>query len=344
MATLIEKARNWTPNPNDPYGRDKKIFLNYLLRNCAGFKNSQKIDSILESLSSRFNKIYKRGSLQHLLLVPLREEAGFFVGTSSKGIYFVEGPEDALITENFYSKRIRSEEKHLRNLQIIVSKNRLFRDYTGGDKLGKPVNVYFDESGRPDLGSGRSDPYFIVTGVVMDVRDPYNLLKEKLIVLRKQFGKPVDYEFKSSKLSSKEHLIIIKELRSIDYEFLSVCFVKDRLDKNKFGYPPSFYKYANRFLVEKLLNRLGKVNLFFDQYGDPSSPFEKEFTKYIRSKSDTWPKDKINQINMIDSKTSQFIQTADLITGAVSKSLRRKGNFLPYLMDKKIELCWFPYQ
>jgi len=344
VTTQIEKAKNWTPRPGDVHGYDKKLFLNYLIKNCVGFKNSEKIESILDSLKKKFKKKYsKKESLQHCLLVPLREEIGFFVGTSSKGIYLVKDAEDALTTMSFYSKRIRSEEKHLRNLKVIVQKNKLFHGYLAGNKLERPVNVYFDESGTPDIKTFNKDPYFIVTGIVLDSRNPYNLLREKLALIRTLLRKRPDYELKSKKLTAKEHKLVISELRTIDYEFASVCFVKEKLQSQGFENSSSFYKYANQFLVEKLLDRLGKVNLFFDQYGAPNSQFEKQFMKYLRSKNDVWPQDKIQQIRMLDSKTSQFIQTADLVAGAVSKSLRGKGNYLPFLEEKKIDLYWFPY-
>jgi len=344
MSTPIDKAKNWTPRPSDTYGSDKKVFLNYLLKNCISFKNSDKIENILDSLKTKFKKNYSKESLQHCLLVPLREEIGFFVGTSSKGIYLVKDAEDALTTINFYSNRIRSEEKHLRNLKVIAQKNKLFRGFIAGNKLNRPVNVYFDESGTPDIKTFEENPYFIVTGVVIDSRIPYNLLREKLNFIQNLLGKPSNYEFKSNKLTEKEHKLVISELRTIDYEFASVCFVKERLHTPGFEHSSSFYKYANHFLVEKLLDRLGKVNLFFDQYGDPNSTFESEFLKYIKSKSDVWPDDKIQQTKMLDSKTSIFIQTADLIVGAVSKSLRGKGDYLPFLEEKKIEIYWFPYR
>jgi hypothetical protein len=344
MSRLIEQAKSYIPHKRDPYGKDKKIFLNYLSKHCVGFENKDSIKSILSTLKSKFGRPYNKESLQHNLIVPLREEYGFFVGTSSEGIYLVKDAEDALTTMNFYSKRIRSEEKHLRNLKVIVRRNKLFRGYIAGKKLNRPVNVYFDESGTPDRNNVSGDPFFIVTGIVIDSRIPYNLLNEKLAFIRTLLRKPPGYELKSNKLSAKDHRLVINELRTIDYEFASVCFVKEKLQPDSFQFSSSFYKYANNYLVEKLLDRLEKVNLFFDQYGDPNSPFEKEFINYIKLKNDVWPKDKINNIKMFDSKDMQFIQIADLIAGAISKTLRGKGNYLPLLEEKKLDIYWFPFQ
>jgi hypothetical protein len=344
MSTLVEQAKSYIPRNKDPFGKDKKIFLNYLSNYCVGFENKDSNKNILNTLKSKFRRTYNKESLQHNLIVPLREEFGFFVGTSSKGIYLVKDADDALTTMNFYSKRIRSEEKHLRNLKVIVQRNKLFRGFVAGKKLNRPVNVYFDESGTPNRNNSYEDPFFIVTGVVIDSRIPFNLLNEKLIFIRKILKKNPDYELKSNNLSIKEHKLVINELRTIDYEFASVCFIKEKLQPESFQFSSSFYKYANNYLVEKLLDRLEKVNLFFDQYGDPNSSFEEEFIKYIKLKNNVWPKDKIENIKMFDSKTKEFIQIADLIAGAIGKTLRGKGNYWPLLEEKKLDIYWFPYQ
>ncbi|EMO88185.1 hypothetical protein LEP1GSC024_4106 [Leptospira noguchii str. 2001034031] len=58
--------------------------------------------------------------------MPFRESDKIFIGTSQKGIYFIESSADAKNTLDFYTNRIRSEQKHLRNLKKIIRKNNLF--------------------------------------------------------------------------------------------------------------------------------------------------------------------------------------------------------------------------
>ncbi|EMO25288.1 hypothetical protein LEP1GSC170_3273 [Leptospira interrogans serovar Bataviae str. HAI135] len=54
--------------------------------------------------------------------MPFRESDKIFIGTSQKGIYFIESSADAKNTLDFYTNRIRSEQKHLRNLKKLFVK------------------------------------------------------------------------------------------------------------------------------------------------------------------------------------------------------------------------------
>ena len=44
----IEKAKHWKPANDDSSGEDKKIFLNYMIKNCLGYKNAMAIPKIIE--------------------------------------------------------------------------------------------------------------------------------------------------------------------------------------------------------------------------------------------------------------------------------------------------------
>lgn len=342
MKSIIEAAKKWTPNPNDKYGDDQKTLLQYLVRNCLGKDDSQSIDKILKALRSRLTHQHKKESLQHNVLVPLRHQSDFFIGTGSTGIYLIADGYDALSTIDFYTHRITSERRHLRNLKQISKRHRLFRNTSYAAANHRTSDVFFDEAGTPALGDAESQPYFIVTGIVLRNPKRSNLLEEKFSMLRKALHKPSNYEFKSSSLSKKQHTLCLKELNSLDFEFASVVFVKQKLKGEGYHFPTVFYKFACKFLVEKIFDEVGVVNLHFDRYSNPESPFETEFHNYIRSANTNWPKDKIKDITSFDSLESDSGQMADLISGAVSKTYRDKINLLPHIDSKRIEVYLFP--
>nr|WP_198289746.1 hypothetical protein [Leptospira noguchii] len=115
--TLEEIALSWVPEDEDRYGEDKKKFIEYLIHNCKGFKNGQSIKVIIKN--GNFKYEYNKEAFQHQIIVPFRESDKIFIGTSQKGIYLIESSADAKNTLDFYTNRIRSEQKHLRNLKII---------------------------------------------------------------------------------------------------------------------------------------------------------------------------------------------------------------------------------
>ncbi|MEW5797711.1 MAG: DUF3800 domain-containing protein [Bacteroidota bacterium] len=347
MNNFIENAKKWRSGKRDHYGKDREIFLKYISKHCVGLSKAKSIDELLMILNRRFSKPYSRESFQHTILVPLREEKGFFIGTGNKGIYLIKNSTDALKTISFYSRRINSEEKHLKNLMMVLKKdnNREKVQYPESDK--RIADVYFDESGKPTLSNKREEPYFIVCAVIIDSKNKrYNLLDEKFNFIRKQLLQKTDkYEIKHNNLNTKKHKLLLSEISTLDYGFAAVVFFKDKLDNKKFNHSKSFYKFANQYLVNKVLTRLGRVNLYFDNYSGQDEPtqFDQEFKEYIKSKNLFWPIGKINDLQVLDSKKSNKVQMVDLIGGAIRKAyIGNDFSFLSLIENKQIEIYHFP--
>ena len=175
--TLLEEARDWKQSAKDPFGHDKKIFLTHMVNHYRGKENPCNINSILKTL--RFEKPYTRETFQHQILVPLREEDNVFIGTGKKGIYLITDKNAALETIQFYSHRIHSERKHLKNLFRLANRKGLFQSSEILTPDKRWACIYFDESGTPSSNNIDYDPYFIVTGTL--IKDK----KSKLLLQRK---------------------------------------------------------------------------------------------------------------------------------------------------------------
>jgi len=340
--SLLEKAQGWIPKEDDSFGIDKKNFLLYLTRNCIGRSHAISIRKILENVS--FSKEYTRESFQHHILVPLKEEKDFFIGTCSKGLYFISDGQDAFKTITFYTNRIRAERKHLRNLKKIVKRNKLFKSLDVDVERSKKIKkfIYLDESGVPSLKNKKQNPYFIVGALVVDGKNPQKQLAPKLDLIRQLLGKERDYEFKSTRLKINDYFIFLRELSTIDYEFAAICFIKDKLKGEGFNHPKSFYKYAYGFLLDYVLDEIGEVNLCFDEYGGINSKFQDEFFKYIERKSVIYPIQKI-QAEMFESKYNPFIQITDVLIGTVKKKLKGNDQLMAEIEEKVIDIRYFPF-
>lgn len=340
---ILNKATDWEPDESDTKGNDKKIFLDYVIKNCNGYRNGKSIQRILKDIT--FSKNYTKESFQHNIIVPLREEEDFFIGTSNKGIYFISNADDARKTLEFYTTRIRSEQKHLRNLKKLINKNHLFNDFKYDETKKNTVNVYFDESGTPSLTDIKDSPFFIVTAIIIESRKgkPIYELDKKFQYIKGLINKSNDFEFKSGKLNTKEYIKVLRELSAVDYEYYSVCFVKEKLYSDGFKFPKSFYKYAFSYLIKNLMDYLGgQVNLYFDQYSNKNSEFEKEFLNYIQKHNLEYPFKKIENTDMFNSQNEPFIQLADLISGVIKYKLKKKSNLMSYIDEKQIGLKVFP--
>jgi hypothetical protein len=338
--TLLQYAQEWSPSAQDPFGSDKRKFLDYLIQHCNGFRNASSLDRIVPALS--LSKTLNREMFQHAILVPLREEDDLFIGTSSRGVYLITSPEDAFTTISFYTNRIHAEKKHLRNLKRIALRNRLFAQFNANIPAHTHKTLYLDESGTPDISTARTDPYFIVCAVIADTRKTERLLAGKLDFLRAQLHKPAAFEFRSSHLSHKHYAFVLKELSTIDFEFAFACFVKAKLQGQGFSRPKIFYKYAFGFLIDDVLDETGEVNIIFDEYGGKNSKFQTEFFRYLRTRMLTFPVNKVSHMEMFSSDSNPFLQLADLLAGVVKNDLKRPKKLMHFVSDKLVSQQYFP--
>jgi hypothetical protein len=198
------------------------------------------------------------------------------------------------------------------------------------------------------LNNKDEEPYFIICAVIIDDKNKRNnLLDEKFAFIRRNLLKKSDnYEIKYNNLNDKKHKLILNELSTLDYGFAAAIFIKEHLDIKSIGVSSkTFYQLANQYLVEKILIKYGKVNLYFDNYSGDTEPtkFDKEFCAYIRKNNLFWPKGKINELTVLDSRKSNKVQMVDLIAGAVRKAyIDKEYKFLSIIENKLIDIYHFP--
>jgi hypothetical protein len=338
--TLLEKAQTWMPCETDTLGPTKKKLINYLCEHCRGKKNAKGITSVIADLGLK--EKHTKESFQLNIIGPLREVPDLFIGTSTKGIFLVESTQDAFDTIHFYTHRIRSERKHLKNLKLLAKKNHLFEKEIIEPKKDTPTIIYFDESGSPDLNNIYEKPYFIVSAIILDGKRPEVMVRKKIDSLKVILSKPQEYEFKSGDFNTKEYELIMKELTTIGFEYCAACFIKPELKTEGFTHPKSFYKYTTQYLVGTVLDYVGDAKLQFDEYGGKDSSFKDEFFEYLRNQNSGFPRQKIEQLNMLDSKTEPLIQLADLMAGAIKMELKGYAKLLNIIEEKIIEIRCFP--
>ncbi|MDP1677436.1 MAG: DUF3800 domain-containing protein [Bacteroidota bacterium] len=343
MKSLIRKASQWKPKNDSDLECDKKLFLDYLIKNCCGHKNARKIDTILDDLRSKMcKKDYKRGGFQQSIIVPFKEETDFYVGTkATKGIYLVTDAEDVVKALNFYRGRIRSEHKHLRNLKSIAKRHNVLKNITISSNTTGSKKIFFDASGVPSLTS--SDKFYIVGALIVNDHQAEMKIETLLNAVKDKYG--VNDEIKSNDLKPKEYKQILNKLAKIDYEFAAICFVKKHLDSKGFNYSKSFYKYAYQFLIDNILDYVGEVSFCFDEYGTKGDTFEKEFFDYLKNENFGFVLNKVNEIKSDDSKKNGCLQLVDLLVGTVKQKLKSKNGFdvTPWFEEKIISIQYFPH-
>jgi hypothetical protein len=309
-----------------------------LLDNQITVWNPRPIQSILDQ--DLFERHYTREGFQHQLLGPLRRDSRVFIGTSNAGLFLVTTPEDADATLGFYTWRIRAELRHARNLRQLAKRTKLMAGYTSAIPENKDrATIYLDESGSPNVND-LNPPVFVVAAVVIDSREDLANLDQRFRNAFTAIRRPEEHELKTAGLSAKKHTRVLRELSLLDYQWAAACFNKPLLTSPGFADPMTFYRYAFQFLVGDLLNLAWQADLVLDQNSTPA--VQAEFEAYLRRENSGLPVSRLGAVQFSDSSKSRLVQLADLVAGAVRRSVSGESMPLREIEEKMINLQFWP--
>jgi hypothetical protein len=335
---IVRFAESWTPDPNDPFGEDKRRLIRYLLDNAITVMNPRPIQSILDL--GLFERSYTREAFQHQLLGPLRRDPRVFIGTSSAGLFLVTTPRDADATLGFYTWRVRAELRHARNLRRLAKRTKLMEGYTAAIPANKDrATIYLDESGSPNVND-HNPPVFIVAGVLIDSREDLAGLDQRFRNAFAAIRRPEEHELRTAGLSVHKHTRVLRELSLLDYQWAAACFDKPSLTSPGFADPLTFYRYAFQFLIGDLLTMAWQADLVLDQNSTPV--VQAELEAYLRRENSGLPVSRLGSVNFADSSKSRLVQLADLVAGAVRRSVAGEDHPLREIEDKMITLQYWP--
>lgn len=335
---IVRLAESWTPAPDDPFGEDKRRFIRYLLDNAISAENPRPILSILRL--GLFTREYRKEAFQHQILGPLRRDPRVFIGTSNAGVFIVTTAEDADTTLGFYTWRVRAELRHARNLRRLAKRTNLMEGYisTIPEKKDR-ATIYLDESGSPNVDD-HNPPVFVVAAVLIDSREDLAALDQRFKNAFAAIRRPEDHELKTAGLSVNKHTRVLRELSLLNYQWAAACFDKRRLTAPGFADPLTFYRYAFQFLVGDLLTMAWQADLVLDQ--NSTEAVQAELETYLRRENSGLPVSRLGAIDFTDSSKSRLVQLADLVAGAVRRSVDGDPQPLREIEDKMINLQFWP--
>lgn len=335
---LLRLAERWIPNPDDPFGRDKKAPIDFLLERDVTSTNPMSIERVLTG--SGLGNRYRRNAFQHKLLGPLRRDPRVFVGTSNAGIYLVTTPEDVDQTLGFYTWRVRAELRHARNLRAIAKRFNLFRGHESAIAENRErAVIYVDESGTPDV-EDQDQRVFVVGAVVIETRKEVASLEQRFRNASAILKRPVEHELRTSGLSVAKHARALHELSLIDYQWAAACFVKPRLTSAGFQEPRTLYRYAFQFLIGDLLMTAWQADLVIDEHSTPE--FQRQLEAYLRKQNSGLPVQRLQRVSFAESSKQRLIQLADLVAGAVRRSTTGAHAPLDEIEHQMINLQFWP--
>src|SRR3989338_7382288 len=180
--------------------------------------------------------------------------------------------------------------------------------------------VFIDESVDTGLTIEKgATKYFIIVMVAFEDNDEASACNKRIDLLRRELRLSPDYEFHFHRNSDRAREAFLRAVLPYQFFYYGIVINKEKLFGEGFKNKESFYKYATSLLFENAKEKLEHATIVIDE----SRPqlFKYQLASYLRKKINTTDRRHIHKVKMQDSKRNNLLQLADMIAGAVNKSL-----------------------
>ena len=194
--------------------------------------------------------------------------------------------------------------------------------------------IFIDDSGDPGLKPGAS-ANFLMSAVIFRSKTEVDKIDNVLNAYREDQHWRQDKELKFNKLSHKHRLAILQAVNSLNFEVYSIS-----INKRQFStLPPKIQQGLPKWLLGELVNHLPleKYPIIYFDGPERDKGYRQNIKNYIRK--NTPAKELHINFDIRDSASSNHIQLADLVAGAIGYSMQpSEFNHLVYfnIIKKKI--------
>ncbi len=185
------------------------------------------------------------------------------------------------------------------------------------------MRVFVDESG--DTGfkfEKQSSRYFAVAMVIFENEEKEAKASQRIDMLRQELQSPnIEFHFAKNKDATRKAFFTAAK----DMDFTAFIFVADktRLSQSDFKDRDTFYKSICGSAFERAKYLMRNADVLFDESG--GEKFKKELGSYLRKRVNSDAKNIKNvgtEKSAGTSQSSSLIQLADMVCGAVYRSLQ----------------------
>ena len=191
--------------------------------------------------------------------------------------------------------------------------------------------VFGDESG--DVGfkfAEGSSTYFVVTLVLFENDPDAETLNRRIDLLRTELRLPSSYEFHFFRNNVHVRRAFLHAIEEYDFQFFSLVVDKRKVLSADYGNGSTFYKAMCGVAFDAVKPLLSEANVKFDDSGGKA--LKKELASYIKRTVNDEGRDRVRvkKIGTQDSKSSNLIQVADMVSGAVYRSFSSEADAQEY--------------
>ena len=203
-----------------------------------------------------------------------------------------------------------------------------------------------DESGDTGFKFAEgSSTYFVVTLVIFGSNEEAERLRLRIDVLRNELRLPSGYEFHFFRNNVHIRRAFLSAIKGYDFQFFSLVVDKRKLSDSGYRNGSAFYKAVCGAAFDAVKPLLSEANVKFDDSGGKA--LKKELASYIKREvnKDGGEMERIKKIGTQDSKSSNLIQVADMVSGAIYRSFgseRDAGAYRNIIKHREYSVLHWP--
>lgn len=179
--------------------------------------------------------------------------------------------------------------------------------------------IFLDESGDSGMKAKRgSSGYFIVAVVLFEDGEEAERCESSIRALRGRLDLHERFEFHFNRCSDRLRIEFLSAVANCAFFCHAVVLNKSRLWGRRFQDKNSFYKYAAGLVFENAKKELFQAKVVIDRCGNRD--FRIQLGNYLKRRMNV-EADLIRKISMEASHSNDLLQLADMVCGAVARSL-----------------------
>ena len=207
--------------------------------------------------------------------------------------------------------------------------------------------IFIDESGDTGLkiDCKTTSPYFIVTLVLFEEHDQATLADKRIESLKTELGLRHEFEFHFSKLQPKWREHFLRVIAGHEFFYFAVVLDKAGLTAHGINSPTELYRYTCGLVFESAKPYLRDAIVVMD--GQGSELLRREMSSFLRKKAhpESPHESPIRKVKLQDSHKNNLLQLADMVCGAVARSLTDKKDATAYrklISHREMEVAHWP--
>ena len=203
--------------------------------------------------------------------------------------------------------------------------------------------VFVDESGDAGmkLMEGSSD-FFIVTAVLFEDHDEAGRCDEGIKQVRVALGLGEHFEFHFAECKNAVRKRFLESVAPFGFFYLAVVVDKAKLRNPAFQKKEALIKYAAGLVFENAKPYLRNATVVIDASG--SKDFRNQLAHYLKKRAkDNNGQPLIKKIRTSRSRGDNLVQLADMISGALWRSLKRDdASFRQLVSSRELKVQIWP--